>query len=92
MNQKILYFHTTIWLNFFSDLLEHYQRESNSKVAIICDTLTKDAYRQNFDLGAEQIGIPDFQKKMDGENDEVQVRRVREIIKECENVSGKSIG
>jgi len=92
MPHRILYFGTSIWREFFSDLLFHYQENYDSKVAILCNILEKATYSKNFSSGAEHFSPPNFESMMEWEKEPGKVNRLRRLVNECEYSAGKSIG
>ncbi len=92
MRRSIIYFHSTIWNQFFSDLLRYFQDNENAQVFIICDNLTKDLYDKNIALGAEPVIIPDFDIKETWEDDPDQVEDLIRFIRSCEDACGRSMG
>jgi len=88
---KILYYHTTIWNPFFSDLLFYYQKKRGCRVGIICGALDTPLYAKNFEAGASHYLMPDLEQRQSWEDDSREEERLSALVRDCEKSSGKSI-
>ncbi len=82
-DDHILYFHTTIWSDFFSKLLLHYQKKG-CQVAIVCKVLDADIYKRNFVAGAVHYVLPDLEARQPWEDDREAEKRLLILVHQCE--------
>ncbi|MBW2064575.1 MAG: hypothetical protein JRJ03_06530 [Deltaproteobacteria bacterium] len=85
---RILYFHTTIWHSFFSDLLLLLQHRHDADVSILCPRFFWNSYSQNVEAGARMIPWPDL---TDGKSfQDYPLDVIRPVITACERAMGRS--
>lgn len=89
--KKILYFHSSIWNEFFRDLLYFYQKEHNCEVAIVSNYESKNIYKKNLDAGAEHILIPAWKDYCSNNQNSCKYNEVHDYIRFCENKTKKAI-
>ena len=91
MSNSIVFFHSSIWADFFSDLLLKYQTDRQSDVAIVCNESDKYLYERNFNNGAKHYCIPDLEQIGLAIHDENRDSKVAKLIRACENAATKSV-
>ena len=90
MANKILYFHSSIWHDYFRNLLTYYQKKKNYEVGILCGENLRNVYSENFESGADHFPIPDFKNTMEWEDNSDVHEKLKELVGECEALSATS--
>ena len=89
---NILYYHTSIWCDFFSSLLAEYARTRGCRIGIVCPERFKHVYAANFAAGAVHFLAPDPGAESEWEKNPSEVERLTALVSECEAASGKALG
>lgn len=87
---NILFFHSTIWSQFFSDLLLHYQIEHQAKVTIASPRVSQEIYRENVRNGAKIVDWPDLLVRQPFEESSLAKDEIETLVAACEAATGKS--
>ncbi len=87
---NILFFHSTIWNRFFSELLLHYQEKYHARVTILCPRAFQSIYGQNEKQGAAVLDLPDLLDRRPFEKHARAGDEVQSLISACESSAGRS--
>jgi hypothetical protein len=88
-DERILFFHSTMWAAFFSDLLAAYQAQRRAEVVIVCGREDAGLYGQNVRLGAVLAHPPDMTRRLPFEADSTRIGEVLDLVARCELAAGR---